>query len=184
MAQDNDLPGNNVEAKENEGLDQGTDGRSWMEYEIERIRHDLSLDDPAEELDEMVENNQDWFPFKSQIELVGLLLVGYTQNVVSRTLYNQIRLILNDLCQLKIPAWATVRRSQQRIRKYLEMDVTMKDSVLGMPCASLPSTCTLRNELANPLVAPFLDFYPEETNGRNQFKLSQYKKWLEMPPDV
>ncbi|PLW30997.1 hypothetical protein PCASD_16030 [Puccinia coronata f. sp. avenae] len=67
MAQDNDLPGNNVEAKENEGLDQGTDGRSWMEYEIERIRHDLSLDDPAEELDEMVENNQDWFPFKSQI---------------------------------------------------------------------------------------------------------------------
>jgi hypothetical protein len=39
-------------------------------------------------------------------------------------------------------------------------------------------------ELANPLVAPFLDFYPEETNGCNQFKLSQSKKWLEMPPDV
>ncbi|PLW13527.1 hypothetical protein PCANC_18196 [Puccinia coronata f. sp. avenae] len=158
MAQDNDLLGNNVKAKENEGLDQGIDSRSWMEYEIERIRHDLSLDDPAEELDEMVKNNQDWFPFKSQMELVGLFLVGYTRNVVSRTLYNQIRSILNDLCQLKIPAWATVRRSQQRIRKYLEMDVTMKDSVLGMPCASLPSTCTLRNELAKPPCSSILGF--------------------------
>jgi hypothetical protein len=139
-------------------------------------------------------------------ELVGSLLVGYTQNLISRSLYNQIRSILNTLCQLKIPAWATVRRPQQRIRMHLQMEIIMKASVWGMPCAMLSSKRALQmvslmpiyviyetwltfdlfciQELANPLVAPFLDFYPKDTNGRDQFKLSQCQKWLELPSNL
>ncbi|PLW51527.1 hypothetical protein PCASD_00298 [Puccinia coronata f. sp. avenae] len=38
----------------------------------------------------------------------------------------------------------------------------MKPSVWGMPCAALSSRVSLQKELANPLVAPFIDFYPED----------------------
>jgi hypothetical protein len=37
-------------------------------------------------------------------------------------------------------------------------------------------------ELANPLVAPNVQFYPEESNGCDVFKLSQSEKWLKHLP--
>ncbi|KNZ52293.1 hypothetical protein VP01_3625g1, partial [Puccinia sorghi] len=54
--------------------------------------------------------------------LVGLMLFDYTSNLVSRSLFDQLQSILNGLCHLKILAWST-----------------LKDSVFGMPCASLSS---------------------------------------------
>ncbi|KNZ52298.1 hypothetical protein VP01_3625g6 [Puccinia sorghi] len=35
-------------------------------------------------------------------------------------------------------------------------------------------------ELSNPLVAPFLYLYPEDSSQTDQYKLSQSKKWLKM----
>ncbi|PLW50549.1 hypothetical protein PCASD_01396 [Puccinia coronata f. sp. avenae] len=149
--------------EEDNALPRQIDRTDWMEYEMERIRGELSLDED---------------------DLVGSLLVGYTRNLVSRTLYDQIRSILNSLCHLKIPAWATVRRSQQRIRDHLNMEIKMKPSVWGMPCAALSSRVALQKELANPHVAPFIDFYPEDPQGRDQFKLSQSQKWLDLPSTI
>ncbi|KAI8443632.1 hypothetical protein BY996DRAFT_4602884, partial [Phakopsora pachyrhizi] len=37
-------------------------------------------------------------------------------------------------------------------------------------------------ELGNPLVAKYLDFYPEDAAGQNIFKLSQSEKWLHQFP--
>ncbi|POW04026.1 hypothetical protein PSTT_10725 [Puccinia striiformis] len=161
---------------------------SWIKYELERIREDEDLDNPADEVhdDGEVDETRDaeeWFPFKNKMEFVGSLLVGYTRNCISRTLFDQIRSILNPICNLKIPAWSTIRRAQKRIREYLHMEPTMKPSVLGTPCATLSTISALQKEIANPLVAPHIDFYPEDSQGKNQFKLSQSKKWLELPRD-
>ncbi|PLW51109.1 hypothetical protein PCASD_02459 [Puccinia coronata f. sp. avenae] len=60
----------------------------------------------------------------------------------------------------------------------------MAPSVWGMPCAALSSKGALQKELANPLVAPFIDFYPEDPQGHDQFKLSQCQRWLEMPSNT
>ncbi|PLW39951.1 hypothetical protein PCASD_06814 [Puccinia coronata f. sp. avenae] len=158
----------------------GIDHNSWMEYEMERICEDLSLDNPADETLIESASNQ-WLPFKNKMDLVGSLLVGYTRNLVSRTLFNQMRSILNSLCQLQIPAWSTVCRSQQRIRDHLNMEIETQPSVWGMPCTTLSSKCALRNELSNPLVAPFVDFYPIDSQHRDLFKLSQCQKWLDLP---
>jgi hypothetical protein len=44
----------------------GIDHNSWMEYEMERIREDLSLDDPADETLIESASNQ-WLPFKNKM---------------------------------------------------------------------------------------------------------------------
>ncbi|KAA1114227.1 hypothetical protein PGT21_001097 [Puccinia graminis f. sp. tritici] len=93
--------------------------------------------------------------------------------MLSRAVFDEIRVILGFFCQIKIPAWSTIRRGQARIRKLLDMEVQMSQSVWGTPCAS---------ELANPLVAPHIEFYPEDCHGRDVFKLSQSQKWLKHLP--
>ncbi|KAH9469937.1 hypothetical protein Pst134EA_007212, partial [Puccinia striiformis f. sp. tritici] len=58
----------------------------------------------------------------------------------------------------------------------------MQESVWGMPCAVLSSRHALQQDLANPLVSPHINFYPEDTKGVNQYKLSQSQKWLTLSP--
>ncbi|POW12918.1 hypothetical protein PSTT_04164 [Puccinia striiformis] len=117
-------------------------------------------------------------------DFVGCLLVGYTRNLLSGTLFDQICLILNELCHLKIPAWSSIYWSQKRIRDLLGLEVKMQESVWGMPCAVLSSRRALQQHLAKPLVSPHIDFYPEDTKGVNQYKLSQSQKWLTMSPSL
>ncbi|KNZ46212.1 hypothetical protein VP01_746g4 [Puccinia sorghi] len=62
--------------------------------ELELVR--FPEDDEVVEVVE-VDSGGKWFPFKSKMELVG-----YTHNLISRSLFDQIRLILNGLCQLNI----------------------------------------------------------------------------------
>ncbi|POW11280.1 hypothetical protein PSHT_08505 [Puccinia striiformis] len=162
----------------------------YVEYELERILEDSTLDDLLdEEVEEeetipTEEDHKQWAPFRSKMDFVGCLLVGYTRNLLSRTLFDQIRLILNELCHLKIPAWSSIRWSQKRIRDLLGLEVKMQESVWGMPCAVLSSRHALQQDLANPLVSPHIDFYPEDTKGVNQYKLSQSQKWLTLSPSA
>ncbi|KAI7963681.1 hypothetical protein MJO29_004108 [Puccinia striiformis f. sp. tritici] len=162
----------------------------YVEYELERILEDSTLDDLLdEEVEEeetipTEEDHKQWAPFRSKMDFVGCLLVGYTRNLLSRTLFDQIRLILNELCHLKIPAWPSIRRSQKRIRDLLGLEVKMQESVWGMPCAVLSSRHALQQDLANPLVSPHINFYPEDTKGVNQYKLSQSQKWLTLSPSL
>ncbi|POV99178.1 hypothetical protein PSHT_13647 [Puccinia striiformis] len=122
----------------------------YVEYELERILEDSTLDDLLdEEVEEeetipTEEDHKQWAPFRSKMDFVGCLLVGYTRNLLSRTLFDQIRLILNELCHLKIPAWSSIRRSQKRIRDLLGLEVKMQESVWGMPCAVLSSRHALQ----------------------------------------
>ncbi|KNZ49662.1 hypothetical protein VP01_486g3 [Puccinia sorghi] len=170
-----------------------------MEYELQQIGKDMSLDELADIPTDVIGDDNDdtpdmWFPLKNKMiliektvcvpkELVGLMLVGYTSNLVSRSFFDQLWSILNGLFHLKIQAWSTVWRAQKRIQEYLKMETELKDSVFGMPCASLSSKGALvkvRIELSNPLVAPFLNLYPEDSSQTDQYKLSQSRKWLEM----
>ncbi|POW19213.1 hypothetical protein PSHT_04922 [Puccinia striiformis] len=158
--------------------------RDYMEHELERIREDFALDD-LDNVEEEEEDLEQWAPFKSKMDFVGCLLVGwYKRNLISRTLFDQIRLILNGLCQLKIPAWSTIHRSQKRIRDLLGLQIQMQESVWSTPGAALSSRRALQQDLSKPLVAPFFDFYPEYTKGVNQYKLSQSQKWLNMSPSL
>ncbi|KAI8457263.1 hypothetical protein BY996DRAFT_8685400 [Phakopsora pachyrhizi] len=58
-------------------------------------------------------------------------------------------------------------------------------SVLGNPISTVGIEGLLNQELGNPLVSSCLEFYPEQPAGKNIYKLSQSKKWLqEYPRDL
>ncbi|KAI8446222.1 hypothetical protein BY996DRAFT_8458912 [Phakopsora pachyrhizi] len=58
-------------------------------------------------------------------------------------------------------------------------------SVLGNPISTVGIEGLLNQELGNPLVSTCLEFYPEQPAGKNIYKLSQSKKWLqEYPRDL
>ncbi|EHS63419.1 uncharacterized protein PGTG_21552 [Puccinia graminis f. sp. tritici CRL 75-36-700-3] len=154
--------------EERAGVPEEYDRMDWLYDEMDAECMDGPGEHPNDD-DEDDEanstNDNEWYPFKNKMELVGSLLIGYTRHILSRDVFDEIRVIFRILCQIKIPAWSTIRRAQERIRKHLEMEVQFSNSVWGTPCASVGIKKILKNELANPLVAPHLEFYPQESNG-------------------
>ncbi|KAI8457807.1 hypothetical protein BY996DRAFT_8420195 [Phakopsora pachyrhizi] len=62
-------------------------------------------------------------------------------------------------------------------------ETNIDDEVLGDSEDWYPFT--KKEELGNPLVSSYLEFYPEQSAGKNIYKLSQSKKWLqEYPRDL
>ncbi|KAI7965365.1 hypothetical protein MJO29_003463 [Puccinia striiformis f. sp. tritici] len=118
-----------------------------------------------------------WFPFKNKMELVGSLSIGHTHSLVSRAIYNRNRAIMT-VCDIQLPAWSTVRSARKRIRTFLKSQIKTETSPFGTPCFSLSIEGILFQDLANPLVSPHLEYYPEKTDGP-YYKFSQSKKWLE-----
>ncbi|OAV86893.1 hypothetical protein PTTG_29680, partial [Puccinia triticina 1-1 BBBD Race 1] len=77
-----------------------------------------------------------WFPFNNKMELVGSLLIGHTHSMISQAIYNKIRAAMT-ICDIRLPAWATVRGARIRIRKLLQTQLKTKQSPFGTPCFSL-----------------------------------------------
>ncbi|WAQ81854.1 hypothetical protein PtA15_2A167 [Puccinia triticina] len=122
-------------------------------------------------------NMSAWFPFKSKLDLVASLLIGHTRSMLSRSLYKRIS-ALWEVCGLKLLRWAAVRESRKRIRDLLGNKVQSYVSVFDTPCYALSSQKIISQELANPLVARHMEYYPESTDGLIITKFSQSGKWL------
>ncbi|KNZ57692.1 hypothetical protein VP01_2098g2 [Puccinia sorghi] len=125
-------------------------------------------------------NTSVWYPFKSKRDLMGSLIIGHTNSMVSRSLYNKFRSIM-DIDDIKLPAWATVRDSRARISQLVGCKIRSTMSILDRPCFALSAKTNLvsaAQELSNPMVSPHLDFYPEITPGVDITKFSQSNKWL------
>ncbi|KAI9605646.1 hypothetical protein H4Q26_004011 [Puccinia striiformis f. sp. tritici PST-130] len=117
-----------------------------------------------------------WFPFKNKMELVGSLSIGNTHSLLSRAIYNRNQAIMT-ICDVQLPAWATVCSARKRIRTFLKSQIKTETSPFGTPCFSLSIQGILSQDLANPLLSPHLEYYPEKTNGP-YFKFSQSNQWL------
>ncbi|KAA1120083.1 hypothetical protein PGT21_037132 [Puccinia graminis f. sp. tritici] len=122
-------------------------------------------------------NKSMWFPFKSKLDLVASLIIGHTRSLLSMAIYTKIRAVLTG-CDVKLPAWATVQTSRDRINKLLGCEILPHKSVFDTPCFSLGARHILQQELSNPLVTRHLEFYPEWCEGVNVNKFSQSTKWL------
>ncbi|PLW23303.1 hypothetical protein PCASD_10954 [Puccinia coronata f. sp. avenae] len=120
---------------------------------------------------------QPWYPFKSQMELVGSLIMGHTHSMMSRSMYTKVRAILT-LCDVNLPAWATIQLSRARIRKLLDDQIMYSNSPFGTPMFALNPERIISQNLANPLINKHLDFYPELAKGCDVYKFSQSLKWL------
>ncbi|OAV88545.1 hypothetical protein PTTG_28999 [Puccinia triticina 1-1 BBBD Race 1] len=119
-----------------------------------------------------------WWPFKSVEYLIGCLVVGHTRTIISRAIYNHVRMGF-DICAVKLPDWTTIRRVNTDLRKMIGLEVVGRLLVMNTPVHYLSLKKILGLELANLLVEPHLRYYPEMTGGRNILRLSQSSKWLE-----
>ncbi|PLW52727.1 hypothetical protein PCANC_16005 [Puccinia coronata f. sp. avenae] len=97
--------------------------------------------------------------------------------MLSRSMYKKIRAILT-LCDVSLPAWATIQASRARIRKLLEACVMYSNSPFGTPIFALNPENLIARDLATPLISKHLDFYPVLTNEGDIYKFSQSQKWL------
>ncbi|KAA1138086.1 hypothetical protein PGTUg99_029966 [Puccinia graminis f. sp. tritici] len=111
-------------------------------------------------------------------------IIGYAHAILSQSIYDHIRSMFS-LVHVILPDWTTNRREKKKHRDLLQMDVKKSYSILGNPTYALSIEKILGQEIGNPLVTRAMDYYPEDARGKNIFKLSQSKKWLEdMDPET
>ncbi|KNF03330.1 hypothetical protein PSTG_03598 [Puccinia striiformis f. sp. tritici PST-78] len=124
-----------------------------------------------------------WYPFPSLDHLIGSLILGQLHSIMSRNLYNHLRVILT-LRHVNLPHWDTLRRMRSRMRSMLKMEPSENQSVLLNKTFTLNVQSIVGNELANPIVAQHLEFYPHDPRGKDVFALYQSQKWREeLGPD-
>ncbi|OAV86099.1 hypothetical protein PTTG_30083 [Puccinia triticina 1-1 BBBD Race 1] len=124
------------------------------------------------------QTDKSWWPFRSKEHSIASLVIGYTHSIVSRSLYNHLKLMFR-LFGIKLPDWTTIRRAKADMRALLKMDVQYSKSIFNTPTYALSLKQILAQEIANPLVSPVLEFYPQDARGKDIYKLSQSWKWLE-----
>ncbi|KAI8455747.1 hypothetical protein BY996DRAFT_4636994 [Phakopsora pachyrhizi] len=116
--------------------------------------------------------------------MIGCLISGCTRSIISRKTYEHIRLVLR-LCNVNLPSWKTVQSAKAKLQKKSKCKEHISVSVFGNPISTVGIEGILNQELGNPLVSTCLEFYPEQPAGKNIYKLSQSKKWLqEYPRDL
>ncbi|POV99603.1 hypothetical protein PSTT_13685 [Puccinia striiformis] len=149
-----------------------------LDANIPRFRHE------EDEIKKTRPDNSEWYPFPNQEYLVGSLILGYLHKLVSRDLYHQFRSVFTTY-HVKLPRWEALREMRARIRKLINHTVVEKETVFGQPVFGLNARELIRDDLMNPLVAPHLEFVPEDARGRDIYKMSQSSKWLKhLNPDL
>ncbi|KAI8457585.1 hypothetical protein BY996DRAFT_6411529 [Phakopsora pachyrhizi] len=122
-----------------------------------------------------------WFPFKKKEIMIGYLIAGRTCTLISRKTYNHLQVVLR-LCDVQLPSWKTVQSAKTQLQKMTHCKKYTSLSVIGNPMTTVRIQGLLKQELGNPIVAKYLDFYPENSEGESIYKLSQCEKWLHQYP--
>ncbi|KAI7935852.1 hypothetical protein MJO28_016723 [Puccinia striiformis f. sp. tritici] len=135
---------------------------------------------PVVSKEEVVLNNHLWSPFRSEDDFSACLMMGYLHNILSRTSYLQIRHVLGvRKLKVELPYWDAVRRSKARIRKLLNFELKETISVWNNKCYTISLKGILANELLNPYVTQYLEYYPHDPSGTTINSLHQCFKWRE-----
>ncbi|POV96773.1 hypothetical protein PSTT_15457 [Puccinia striiformis] len=140
-----------------------------------------SYTQPGPQRSRRVPANAPWYPFPTKEYMIASLILGYLHNVMSRTMYNHLRLILT-LCVVNLPHWDTIRRFRAKLREMTKVDVVENQTVLSNRTFSLSVKNIIANELANPLVVNHMEFVPHDPQGHDIHALYQSQKWREDLP--
>ncbi|KAI9624273.1 hypothetical protein KEM48_009014 [Puccinia striiformis f. sp. tritici PST-130] len=125
-----------------------------------------------------VPTSSPWYPFPSLDHLIGSLILGQLHSIMPPDLYNHLQVILT-LRHVNLPHWDTLRRMRSRMRSMLKIEPSENQLVLLNKTFTLNVQSIVGNELANPIVAQHLEFYPHDPCGRDVFALYQSQKWRE-----
>ncbi|KAI8451992.1 hypothetical protein BY996DRAFT_4585137, partial [Phakopsora pachyrhizi] len=114
--------------------------------------------------------------------IIGCLIAGCTQALMSRSTYSRTRLVLH-LCEVVLPSWKIVLSGKSKLQKKCKFQRNL--SIIGNLITTVSIKSLLTQEMENPLVAKYPDFNPEVSSGCKFFKFSQSSKWLyQFPRDL
>lgn len=68
--------------------------------------------------------------------MLALLLLGNLHNLLSRSMFQQMRMILG-LAELKLPHWDAIRRTRENIRQMLNIHIKQAETIFMNKCSSL-----------------------------------------------
>ncbi|POW12028.1 hypothetical protein PSTT_04775 [Puccinia striiformis] len=106
------------------------------------------------------------------------LILGFLHKIISRSIYNYIRQILKIVFDLNLPGWEALRRERKKIREICSVSLNEKTLSTGKTCFALSAKEIIKQELLNPLVNQHMEYFPQDSEGQNIFKLSQSQRWL------
>ncbi|POW04829.1 hypothetical protein PSHT_11074, partial [Puccinia striiformis] len=88
--------------------------------------------------------------------------------------------ILKIVFDLNLPGWEALRRERKKIREICSVSLNEKTSSTGKTCFALSVSAKeiIKQELLNPLVNQHMEYFPQDSEGQNIFKLSQSQRWL------
>ncbi|CAH7673811.1 hypothetical protein BY996DRAFT_4590926 [Phakopsora pachyrhizi] len=109
--------------------------------------------------------------------MIGCLIAGCTRTLMTRKTYNQIQVVLR-MCDIELPSWKTVQTAKTKLQKISHCKKSTSQSIIGNPMTTVSIQGLLTQELGNPIVTKYLKYYPEYSEGKNIYKLSQSEKWL------
>ncbi|POV97246.1 hypothetical protein PSHT_14663, partial [Puccinia striiformis] len=72
-----------------------------------------------------------WFPFKNKMVRTCWVVVNYL--LLLPAIYNRNQAIMT-VCDIQLPAWATIRSTRKRIRTFLKSQIKTETSPFGTPC--------------------------------------------------
>ncbi|KAI9626394.1 hypothetical protein KEM48_010454 [Puccinia striiformis f. sp. tritici PST-130] len=124
-----------------------------------------------EKIENVTPDNSIWFPFLNKEYMIASLLVGYLHKIISRDLYHQIRAVFT-VYHIQLPRWEAVRQMRATIRSMSNHSIIQKESVFNQPMFGLDMKELIADDLINPLVAPHLEFVPEEAHGTDIYKFA------------
>ncbi|KAI9617016.1 hypothetical protein H4Q26_010654 [Puccinia striiformis f. sp. tritici PST-130] len=86
--------------------------------------------------------------------------------------------ILKIVFDLNLPGWEALRRERKKIREICSVSLNEKTLSTGKTCFALSAKEIIKQELLNPLVNQHMEYFPQDSEGQNIFKLSQSQRWL------
>ncbi|KNZ48326.1 hypothetical protein VP01_574g6 [Puccinia sorghi] len=110
--------------------------------------------------------------------LMGCLILGHLNNVMSRSMYEHLWSILSA-SSLLLPCWSTIRRQRYNLWSMLNFEIRENESVLCNKAFTLSLENIIGSELANPYVDNHLELYSHDPRGKNIYALYQSQKWRE-----
>ncbi|KAH9810780.1 hypothetical protein DFH28DRAFT_1131520 [Melampsora americana] len=122
-------------------------------------------------------DSKGWFPFKKKEHVVALLMIGSTQDLISRSQYQRLQSILR-ICDFWLPDWGALRALKKKLKERLGLSIFERNSPSGTPLFGLNIQDIIKQDLANPFVSPHLTCLPEQNIGFPIKSLSQSNKWL------
>ncbi|KAL0563288.1 hypothetical protein V5O48_018784 [Marasmius crinis-equi] len=160
--------------------------------ETDQITEDLQgmgLSNEQELLQQLlsgVSPNDDFYPYPNATVCYLDVFDNFYRQRHSEAVMKSVLWLLNKTGVKDVPSYYEFRKIQQEVRNLCAAQISDERSDLGNVFSSISVADLAARDFANPLVAPSINLYPEDVQGRPISEMWQVPggRWTEVPQDL